>query len=52
MEVISVLVCVLFAVICYKMAEKRGRNPIIGAILGALFGLLTVIGYAIVGDKE
>jgi hypothetical protein len=34
------------------MAEKRGRDVIIGAVLGALFGVFAVIGYAIAGDKD
>jgi hypothetical protein len=33
------------------MAEKRNRDTVIAAILGALFGVLAVIGYAIAGDK-
>jgi hypothetical protein len=33
------------------MAEKRGRDVIIAAVLGALFGIFAVIGYAIAGDK-
>ena len=33
------------------MAENRGRDATLGAILGALFGLLAVIGYAIAGHK-
>ena len=33
------------------MAEKRGRDATIGAILGALFGIFAVIGYWIAGDK-
>ena len=33
------------------MAEKRGRDTVIAAILGACFGIFTVIGYAIAGYK-
>lgn len=42
----------LWAYICYKMAEKRGRDAVLGAILGACFGVFAVIGYAIAGDKK
>lgn len=49
--IFSLLVAALWAYICYRMAEKRGRDVIIGAILGALFGVFAVIGYAIAGDK-
>ena len=52
MEVIfSLLVAFMWGYICYRMAEKRGRDAGLGAILGALFGLFAVIGYAIAGDK-
>lgn len=50
--IFSLLVAILWGYICYKMAEKRHRDPIIGALLGAIFGILAVIGYAIAGDKE
>ena len=49
--IFSLLVAALWGYVCYRMAEKRGRDVIIGAILGALFGVFAVIGYAIAGDK-
>lgn len=53
MDVIfSLLVSFLWGYICYRMAENRGRDTTLAAVLGALFGLLAVIGYAIVGDKN
>ena len=52
MDVIfSLLVAFLWGYICYRMAEKRGRDATLGGILGALFGIFAVIGYAIAGDK-
>lgn len=50
--IFSILVTILWGYVCYRMAEKRGRDTFLAAILGALFGLLAVIGYAIAGDKE
>ena len=51
MEIIfTLMMSVLWGYICYKMAEKRGRDATLGAILGAIFGLFAVIGYAIAGD--
>lgn len=50
--IFSILVAILWGYICYRMAEKRGRDTFLAAILGALFGLLAVIGYWIAGDKE
>lgn len=46
------LAVILWGYICYKMAEKRGRDTFLAAILGALFGVIAVIGYAIAGDKQ
>ena len=46
-----VLVAALWGYICFRMAEKRNRDTVLGAILGALFGVIAVIGYAIAGDK-
>lgn len=50
--ILTLVFIALWAFVCYKMAEKRGRNAVLGAVLGALFGLFAVIGYAIAGDKK
>ena len=53
MEVlVTILFAVLWGYVCYRMAEKRHRDATLGAILGACFGILAVIGYAIAGDKN
>ena len=48
--IFTLLVVILWGYICYKMAENR--DTFIAAILGALFGVFAVIGYAIAGDKQ
>lgn len=48
---VQLLFCCLWAAICCRMAENRGRDKVIGAVLGALFGIFAVIGYWIAGDK-
>ena len=48
----SLLFIILWGYICYRMAEKRGRDTFLAAVLGALFGVFAVIGYAIAGDKR
>ena len=48
----SLLFLILWGYICYRMAEKRGRDTFLAAVLGALFGVFAVIGYAIAGDKR
>jgi len=50
--IFTLLVAILWGYICYKMAEKRGRDTFLAAVLGALFGIFAVIGYAIAGDKQ
>ena len=49
--IFTLLMAILWGYICYRMAESRGRDTFLAAILGALFGLFAVIGYAIAGDK-
>lgn len=49
---VTIIFAVLWGYIYYRMAEKRHRDTILAAILGACFGVLAVIGYAIVGNKE
>ena len=49
---ITLLFAVLWGYLCYRMAEKRGRDTTLGAILGALFGVFAIIGYAIAGNKK
>ena len=50
--IFTLLVSFLWGYVCYRMAETRGRDTVIAAILGALFGVFAVIGYAIAGDKN
>jgi len=50
MEVI--LVNIAIAILCYVMAEHRGREKWLGFASGLLFGLFTVIYYWIVGDTR
>jgi predicted permease len=49
--IFTLLVAFLWGYICYRMAEKRNRDTTLAAVLGALFGIFAVIGYAIAGDK-
>jgi hypothetical protein len=43
---------VLWGYVCHKMATNRGREPLLGALFGALFGIFAVIGYWIAGNKD
>lgn len=43
------LVWILCGIVCYLLAKNKNRNEWIGALLGVLFGVFAVIGYAVVG---
>jgi uncharacterized membrane protein YhaH (DUF805 family) len=50
--VISLIVSVIFAVICYRMAIDRGRNGTLWAVLGFVFPLISLIVLLLLGRKE
>lgn len=52
MESTTVLFAVIWAVVCYRMAERRHRDPTLAVIAGLLFGIFAVVYYLIVGDKN
>lgn len=52
MEIISLLIWILCGFVCYKMAETRGRDKTVAAVLGVLFGVFAILGYAIAGQKK
>ena len=47
-----ILIKCAWGIICHEMAEKRNRNSKLAFALGFLFGLWSVIGYAIAGNKK
>lgn len=49
---IFLLIWLLIGGICAAMAKSRGRNPVLGAILGLLFGIFAILGYWIAGETE
>ena len=52
MEIISIIVWALCALVCYNQAEKQGRNKALAAVLGALFGVIAVVIYLVIGPKN
>ena len=52
MEIISLLVWLACGFACYKLAEKQGRNTVLAAVFGVIFGLLAVLVYLIIGNKK
>ena len=37
---------------CYKIAENNGRDTTLAAVLGVIFGVFAILGYAIAGKKK
>ena len=52
MQIIGIIVALLCGYWCYTLAKKNGRNEIIAAICGVLFGLIAVLVYYILGKKK
>jgi len=38
------------AILCYVMANNRGRNPLLGIVGGLVFGFFAILYYWAVGD--
>lgn len=52
-NVALLIVWIAFALICYALAKKKGKNEIIAIAMGLLFGLFAVIYYILTkGSKE
>lgn len=49
---VAVIIWIACAIWCYALAQKQGRNPLIGGALGLLLGFIAVIGYYIAGNKK
>lgn len=52
MEMLTIVIAVLCGFGCYKMAENQGRDTALAAVLGVLFGVFSIIGYAVAGPKK
>lgn len=51
-SVIGLVIALLFAFGCYKLAQSKGRGPILWAILGFFFTLITLIVLLIIPRKN
>ena len=52
MEMLTIVIAVICGFGCYKMAENQGRDTALAAVLGVLFGVFSIIGYAVAGPKK
>jgi ABC-type Fe3+-siderophore transport system permease subunit len=43
---------IIFAAICYFIADRKGRNPVLWAVLGFFFSLITLIVVLILPRKR
>ena len=48
----EILIWMLFGAACYVLAEQKGKNPILWAILGALFGIFALIVLALMKSEK
>lgn len=52
-DLTTVVIWLAFALICYAIAEQKGKNKVVAVALGLLFGFFAVIGYLLAkGSKE
>jgi len=51
MEVV-ILFALIFGVTCSMIASSKGHNPAMGFLGGALFGIFSLIYYAVIPAKE
>ena len=49
---LTIVIWLACSLACYKLAEQKNRNPIVGGILGFFFGLIPVIVYLLLSKKE
>lgn len=52
MDILTIVIWCLCGWACYSMAERQGRDKTLGAVLGVIFGIFAIIGYAIAGPKK
>ena len=52
MDFLPILVWILCGVGCYLLAEKKGYNKALAAVLGVLGGVIALIIYACLGNKN
>lgn len=51
-DVISIVIALLFAWACNRIAVRKGRGPVLWAILGFFFSLIALIIIAILPRKK
>jgi hypothetical protein len=51
-SIVGLIVALLFAFGCYRLAQSKGRGPVLWGILGFFFTLLTLIVLLIIPRKK
>ena len=51
-SVISLLVAIVFAYFCHRIAVGKGRGPVLWTILGFLFPIIAIIVIALLPPKR
>lgn len=50
--ILTIIVDVIFGLICYELAKRKGRNTGAAFITGLFFNILALLYYVAVGHKE
>ena len=48
----AIIIWLIFGVICYLLAKKKGRNEKVGLFVGTVFGIFALIYYLLVGRAK
>lgn len=51
-NLITIVIWAICAVICERIARKKGYNPTLAAVFGVIGGLISVIVYACLPNKN
>jgi hypothetical protein len=51
-SIISLVVAIVCAFVCYRIAENKGRNGVLWAVLGFLFSIISLIVIALLPPKR
>ena len=51
-DITMIIIWITFAILCYAVAEKKGRNKLIAFGLGIFFGIFALIYYVVAKGSD
>ena len=51
-DITMIIIWIAFAILCYAVAEKKGRNKLIGFAMGLLLGIFSLIYYVVAKGSD